>query len=152
MNCPNCGAENEAGARFCVECGAPLESQVEIPINPPEFDDADDRTILSSMSSRIAEEAKTMAVTQEQLAEAEAASSSSWQSSAGSTSSPASGGTGGLQGMMTQRNIIIAVVVIILLCCCCCALGVAGSIASDPDSFEDLMRELTSLPLHLGLV
>lgn len=24
MNCPSCGAENRAGRKFCVECGATL--------------------------------------------------------------------------------------------------------------------------------
>ncbi len=27
-DCPNCGAKNEAEARFCAECGTPLEGQV----------------------------------------------------------------------------------------------------------------------------
>ncbi|NJN96921.1 MAG: zinc ribbon domain-containing protein [Anaerolineales bacterium] len=79
MNCPNCGAENEAGARFCVECGAPLETQVNLPSQPPEMDDMDDdRTIMSSFG-RLAEEAKTVAVTQEQLAAAEAEVASAFE-------------------------------------------------------------------------
>ncbi|MBE7552207.1 MAG: zinc ribbon domain-containing protein [Anaerolineales bacterium] len=159
MNCPNCGAENEVGARFCVECGAPLETQLNLPDRPPEADEDDsDRTIMSSMS-RIAEEAKTMAVTQDQLAAAEAEAASSFDrppepepipvppSAAGSGSSG-----GGAQGFMTQRNIIIAVIVILLLCCCCCALGVGASVGSDPDAFEDLIRELSSLSLQLWIV
>ena len=28
--CPQCGAENRAGARFCDECGAPLAVEVEL--------------------------------------------------------------------------------------------------------------------------
>ncbi len=27
MNCPNCGAENAVGARFCAKCGQPLAAQ-----------------------------------------------------------------------------------------------------------------------------
>lgn len=159
MNCPNCGAENEVGARFCVECGAPLETQLNSPDRPPEADEDDsDRTIMSSMS-RIAEEAKTMAVTQDQLAAAEAEAASSFNlppepepipmppPAAGSGSSG-----GGSQGFMTQRNIIIALIIILLLCCCCCALSVGAGIGSDPDAFEDLMRELSSLPLQLWIV
>jgi hypothetical protein len=159
MNCPNCGAENEAGARFCVECGAPLETQLDLPDRPPEADEEDsDRTILSSMS-RIAEEAKTMAVTQDQLAEAEAEAASSFDRPPEPESipmpppAPSSGSSsGGVQGLMTQRNIIIAVIIILLLCCCCCALSVGAGIGSDPNGFEDLMRELSSLPLQLGVI
>ncbi len=162
MNCPNCGAENEAGARFCIECGAPLETQVNLPNRPPEVDDMDnDRTIMSSFG-RLAEEAKTVAVTQEQLAAAEAEAASTFErgpepevippTSLPSGGSGGGGGgnfgsSGGSPNWMNRRNIIIAVVVLLVLCCCCCALGVGGSIGSDPDAFEDLMRELGSLPL-----
>lgn len=157
MNCPNCGAENEVGARFCVECGAPLENQVELPDHPPEFfDDDSDRTILST-ASRVAEEAKTMAVTQEQLAEAESAASYSAEPESSFLPPPpsagaGSGGSSGFQGLMTQRNIIIAVVVILLLCCCCCALGVAINAASNPEAIEDILDELSLLPLYIPLV
>jgi hypothetical protein len=159
MNCPNCGAENEAGARFCVECGAPLETQLDLPDRPPEVDEDDsERTILSSMS-RIAEEAKTMAVTQDQLAAAEAEAASSFNPPPEPEPipmpppAPSSGSSsGGFQGLMTQRNIIIAVIIILLLCCCCCALSVGASIGSDPDTFEDLMRELSALPSLLWVV
>ena len=44
MNCPTCGAENEADAHFCAECGAPLETQDSAPVED------DDLTIMSTVS------------------------------------------------------------------------------------------------------
>jgi hypothetical protein len=152
MKCPNCGAENEAGARFCVECGAPLEDQVDTPPHPPEFDEDDsDRTILSSFS-RVAEEAKTVAVTQDQLAAAEAEAMSARPSSTppptGGASSSSSGSGG---GFWTQRNIIIIVVVVIVLLalCCCCSLLIGGALGN-PELLEDLSLRL--LPAYLPYI
>ena len=150
MICPNCGAENEAGARFCVECGAPLEEQVILPTLPPEADDdEDDRTIMSS-ASRIAEQAKTMAVTQDQLAAAEAEAASSFEREPPRPDpippvGSGSGGSGSGQGLMTTRNIIIVVVIILVLLCCCCALGTGAVIGSDPRAFENMLSGLNLL-------
>lgn len=138
MICPKCGADNEAGARFCEECGAPLDNPVDLP-PPLESADEDDRTILSSLS-RLAEEAKTVSVTQEQLAEAEAAASTPFRpepppppplsSSGGSSDSG--------QGWMTQRNmIIIGVVIVVLLLCCCCSV-IVGGIMANPEIMDEL--------------
>lgn len=159
MICPNCGAENEVGARFCVECGAPLEDQIILPDRPPEADDDDDdRTIMSS-ASYIAEQAKTMAVTQDQLAAAEAEAASVFDSEPPKPdripTPPAgtgSGSQGGGQGLMTQRNIIIAVVVILVLLCCCCALSIGAIIGSDPNAFENIISGLSRLSTVLLLV
>jgi hypothetical protein len=149
MNCPNCGAENEAGVRFCVECGTPLEDQTE----------ADDRTILSTMSE-VDEEAKTVAVTQEDVAaaaaevEAEAEATSPPEPEVAASppdSSPpiASAGNGG--GRSSRRNIIIiAVVVLILLCCCCFTLGIVSLASSG--ALEEIMYELSMLPISLLFV
>lgn len=167
MNCPNCGAENEAGARFCVECGAPLETQVNLPSQPPEMDDMDnDQTIMSSFG-RLAEEAKTVAVTQEQLAAAEAEVGSAFERGpepepipptprpiGGSGGDGGSGGSfggsnGGGQNWMSRRNIIIAIVVLVVLCCCCSSLiGISVALSED---FEDLLETslLTALPFFV---
>ncbi|MEM7345740.1 MAG: zinc ribbon domain-containing protein [Chloroflexota bacterium] len=120
MNCPNCGAENEADARFCGECGAPLETYV-----PPLLDDDDeDATILSTVD-RIAEEAKTVNVNQEEIAaaaeaEAEVIEVEKPEEPVFASQDNSSSAAGGL---FTQRNIIIAVVVLIVLCCICTAIG-----------------------------
>jgi hypothetical protein len=34
MKCPRCGHANEAGARFCEQCGAPLPSEGAVPAAP----------------------------------------------------------------------------------------------------------------------
>lgn len=140
MNCPNCGAENDAGARFCASCGTPLESQIERPSYAPE--DESDQTILSGMS-RVVEEAKTVSVTPDQLAEAEAGMSSSYSyepdlASPSSSQYNGSSNDGG-GGFFTTRNIIIMVVVVIILLmgCCCCSLLIGGILAQ-PDIYENL--------------
>ncbi len=148
MNCQSCGAKNEAEASFCAECGAPLESQVG---GAQPLEDDDDRTILS-MPSQIAEEAKTVAVTQEEVAEAEAEAAAPVEPEPDlppPPDSPASGSGGGGGGLFTQRNIIIVVVVLIVLCCCCFALSV-GIGASGV--FDEIQRELGSLPCYLYFV
>ena len=38
MNCTQCGARLEAGQRFCIECGAPVENAPVPPENKPELD------------------------------------------------------------------------------------------------------------------
>lgn len=142
MVCPKCGADNEAGARFCVECGAPLDTSVDLP--SPEMPDEDDRTILSSLS-RLAEEAKTVSVTQDQLAEAEAAAANTPFRPEPPPPPPmnASVGSSESQGWMTRRNmIIIGVVIVVLLLCCCCSV-IIGGILADPTIMDDLDLSLT---------
>jgi hypothetical protein len=129
MNCPNCGAKNEAEARFCAECGTPLESQVDEVVA-----EDDDRTIMSSVK-QISEEAKTVSVSQADLADlsadmaqaedAEFETETPAPPSGGATGSGGGSSQGG--GLFTQRNIIIAVVVLLILCCCCALLAGIGA-------------------------
>lgn len=139
MNCPTCGAENEADARFCAECGTPLEAQADQALA-----EDDDRTIMSSVSE-ISEEAKTVAVTQEDVAnladEMEKTEEAEVESdfSAPPPSPPTGGDGGGSEGFLNQRNIIIIIVVLLVLCCCCCAITIIVSLASNPD----IMNEFT---------
>ena len=137
MNCPTCGAENEGDARFCAECGAPLEGQVDQAVAEDE-----DRTILSTVSE-ISEEAKTVAVTQEDVAdlaaEMEAEEAEFEPEPSSPPPGPPAGGNGGDgEGIMNQRNIIIAVVVLLVLCCCCCAIAVIAGVSSGEIDIDNL--------------
>ncbi len=122
MNCPICGAQNEPGSRFCLECGAPLADQ---------FDD-DDQTILST-ASPVAEEAKTVSVSYDEVetaaqAEPEAESAPPvMETEPTPPSMPPAGPPA--DGSTSRRNIIIGVVVLLLLLCCCLALAIGGVIA-----------------------
>ena len=150
MICPKCGADNEAGARFCVECGAPLDTSVDLP--SPEIPDQDDRTILSSLS-RLAEEAKTVSVTQDQLAEAEAAAASTPFRPEPPPPPPpmsASAGSSEGQGWMTRRNMIIMGVVIVALLLCCCCSVIIGGIMADPEIMKEL--DLSVVPYILSFI
>lgn len=175
MNCPTCGAQNEADARFCAECGTPLEDQeIEAAKAEQVFDDSDqDKTILSSPADLAAEQAKTLTVDEAKLAaaldegqEAAPASQPSPEAPAsepelepepagpGSGSGGESGGADNSSGESggNRKMIIIGAVVLLLLFCCCCSVAIGGAIGSNPDAFEDILRDLTALPVSLLLV
>lgn len=198
MNCPTCGAQNDADARFCGECGTPLENpDVEATIIGQKFempDDFDsdsfdnDMTIMST-SARLVEEAKTMAVDQEAMAAAmeepdtpepsltDSARAAMLPPSPPEADEPVSAGTGGRvppdstgeppstpppvtaaaaesggkskKILMTVGGIILFIVIL----CCCCSMAMVGSLLSDPNALEDIMRELGSLGLqNIGLL
>jgi hypothetical protein len=143
MNCPNCGAENEADARFCAECGASLEDQADQPVA-----EDDDRTILASRSE-ISDEAQTVAVSQEDVAnlaaeEVEEAEEAEFETEAPPAPSGSPAGESVDRGNNTQRYIIIAVVVLLVLCCCCCLLAIVIGAASGEIDIDDFtfMRDL----------
>jgi hypothetical protein len=131
MNCPTCGAENEADARFCAECGAPLESQASAPVED------DDLTIMSTVSE-VSEQAKTVSVTQEDVAnlaaemdQAEEAEFEPENSSPPLTGEVITDNAGGKSN--TQRYLIIGVLIFLVLCCCCCVLASIAAAVSNED-------------------
>ena len=145
QHCPNCGAENDADAQFCAECGTPLDVQVS-------SDMADnDQTILSTnISAEIVEGQKTeifkhdsdndgddddetVVISQEDIVEAITDDEPEIVSPSPETASASSGGGGIMdQPWMTQRNMIIGGVILLALLCCCCSATLIGLVALGP--------------------
>lgn len=171
MKCPNCGAENDADALFCVACGDTLESQdTDAVIEEQFFDDPDDEPTILSSRDEIFAQMQAMGLddqsqpTSDQESdeidstdeppplEPEAPAPPSGGFRAGDQApSDDDGGdqNGGSRGNQGNKNrtlyIIIGSIVVLLLLCCCCS-GVIGSvIGSDPDILEDIIEELSSL-------
>ncbi len=166
MNCPTCGAPNDADARFCAECGTPLDGPEDIEatmagriFRPAE----DDMTILSRPEDLIAQE-KTLAVDQAQIAEVlsgtepdEAAPSPMPKLPQAAVPSgaeddvhvsekvpPAAGG-----GRDKRKTWIIvgAVLLLFVILCCCCSV-VIGAALGDPDIQREIEGIFGSLPLQ----
>jgi hypothetical protein len=69
MNCPTCGAANDADARFCAECGTPLENQdIEATMVGQVIEPADNDMTIMSTAKDLAAEAKTMSVDEAEVA------------------------------------------------------------------------------------
>jgi hypothetical protein len=142
----------------------------------PEEEDESERTILSNFF-RSTEEAETLTVDQAEIMATKAETPSkapvpppagpeadvppvsapppferpvvevpSGSSSRGEGNLPPAG-TGGRKN--NWPLIIGIVLVVLLLCCCCCSFLVGGTVASDPDTMDDLMRELGVFVPHL---
>lgn len=168
MNCPTCGAENDADARFCAECGSSLENQaVEAAKAEQAFEEAADPDMtIMSMPDDLASEAKTVAVDQDQVnAAVEEASTPSAAEVETGTLEPATPGVEGGGGSHQQTPlggdesggnrrmwIIIGVVAVVILLCCCCSLAVGGVLGSDPGTLEDIIEELSLVATYLPLV
>ena len=166
MNCPNCGAANDEEARFCAECGTPLEDQIDdeaAMAGELIIDEESDRTI-PAFNRQVPERARTVMMTQDDMAVAvETASTIGVQAAAMSeedfepefSEAPPGdvypGGEAGAGGGNQQRTlIIIGVVAALLLCCCCfCAISIGSVLGSDPELIEDIIRELSWRPLDL---
>jgi len=179
MNCPNCGADNDAEARFCAECGTPLDNVVvETAKVEQVFNEADEEMTIISASGELAAEAKTLTVDQAEVVATEEDADKVEEvdddgledvpepSPPPSTPSPAdSGGNdedgGGMDlgggdddGSGNNRTLIIVgiVVLLVLLLCCCCSVLVGVAVGSDPNVIEDLMREITMQSVYSVLV
>jgi|GEM_PF-1648633 len=181
MNCPNCGAKNEAEARFCAECGTPLDDVVvETAKVEQVFDETSEDMTIISTPSEAAAEAKTLAVDQAKVVagveegdekdDAETGSnddlpSEPESSPPPSTPSPTAAGGGDQNGGgvdlggdsnggSNNRTLIIVgvVVLVLLLLCCCCSVLIGAAIGSDPNTIQNLMGEISSLPVNLSFV
>lgn len=180
MNCPNCGAKNDADARFCAECGTPLDDVVvETAKVEQVFDETSEDMTIMSASGGAAAGAKTLAVDQakvvavaEDIDNAETVddddSASEPESSPPSPSSPATadagggdqngdgmdpGGGDGDSGGSNRTLIIVGVIVLVfLLLCCCCSVLIGVAIGSDPGAIEDLIEEIAMLSVYLSFI
>jgi hypothetical protein len=145
---------NDADARFCAECGAPLENEaVEAAKAGQAFVEADeDQTILSA-PGEIASEAKTLAVDQVEISAGLDDSVSPLPSEPKPSPPPtddvpprreiagggddagsgdaggASGGSGGRFG--SPMLISIVAIAVLGLCCCCCSVIAGLNFAED---------------------
>ncbi len=166
MNCPTCGAPNDADARFCAECGTPLDGPEDIDatmaghvFRPAE----DDMTILSRPEDLIAQE-KTLAVDQAQIADVLSGAESeepteppmpklpeavipSEVEDAADVSEIAPPAAGGGRDKRKTWMIIGGVVLLLVILCCCCSV-VIGAALGDPDVQREIEGIFSSLPLQ----
>lgn len=172
MNCPTCGAANDPDARFCAECGTPLENQdIEATISGQLIQpDEEDATVVSTLKDLAAQD-KTLAVDQAQVADALAEAESEvvppgpsspppLESPAEpvdvepvtpppdrpeSASPPPAAAQNGDSKKKTWLIIGIIAALAILLCCCCSL--VIGGVLGNPDTVQNIMQGLSSLPI-----
>jgi hypothetical protein len=149
MNCPNCGAENDADARFCAECGAPLDhSEAEAPVTGSSFDmPADSDATIMSTREELAAQERTLRVDQAQLAAA-------MEDNAYSPSEPVvppppvdipprQGNNGGPDNRNRTIWIIVGVIIVLMLCCCCASIIAGGIFAEDIERMLGMLNWLT---------
>jgi hypothetical protein len=172
--CSNCGAENEAEAQFCAECGTPLDLADEA---TPATDD--DQTLLSANVDDLAESQKTEIFKQDDTQATPETNEEDIIEGIASEASPSNPAPvitidrpiqsetppppmtptppppipteGGFNSFMSQRNlIIIGVIVLVLLCCCCCSPILISVLFSE--EIDDAIREMSYLANYLSLV
>lgn len=169
MNCPTCGAPNDVDARFCAECGTPLDKQdIDATISGQIIEPFDnDATIMSRPEDLLALE-KTLAVGQAQIAdvlkeitpetppvlaeekpsplprlpEAVAPPDVPAATHDAKSTPPAAGG----RSKKTLWMIIGGIVVLLALLCCCCSVAIGG-VLGDPSIQDSIMEGLGALSL-----
>jgi hypothetical protein len=108
------------------------------------MEDDNDRTIMSRVPL-VAEEAKTVAVNQDDLAAAEAefkpkSPPPAQMPSAAAPPPPAA------NGGSNQRKMIIIGVIVLLVLCCCCTLAIVGLASSD--AFNEIMGTVGAVTIY----
>ena len=152
MNCPNCGAENSPNMRFCVECGASLKPQTP-PSTPPELPDEsvdDDQTILSSsnpLRPRV-EEADISDRGRPEVAVPPPLSEDMPSHTSAMPPPLIEDQANSDQAELPQkpRKLFVALgacLSMIFFCICFTVIIIMVAALSDPDGFEDLLRELS---------
>ncbi|MCB0209249.1 MAG: zinc-ribbon domain-containing protein [Anaerolineae bacterium] len=152
MNCPNCGAENSPGIPFCVECGASLRPQTPpstVP-EPPEEPFDNEQTILS-LSNPLRPSVDAPDISDKGRPEASVPPRLSETPPDPAIDAPPSpseepADIDVVESPQKPRKLLIVVgtcLTIIFFCICFAIIIVVVAAVSDPDGFEDLLRELS---------
>lgn len=144
MNCLNCGAENSADSRFCIECGTPLN----VPAPPEQGDD--DETILSAspLPRSAPEESKPLIPETEEDSASPPLPKESSQPASDKPPPLAENPSDLNRTNYSKRSRLLFTVLggcltIIFFCICFAVAIVLVAAVSDPGGFEDLLRELS---------
>lgn len=180
MNCSNCGAKNDVEARFCAECGTPLDDVVvETAKVERVFEKTSEEATIISTTGKVTGDVKTLTVDHAKVVASvddtdnteevdDNDASSGPEDTSPPPSVPALAGNGGDQngnrmdlggggdegrGGSNRTWIIVGVIVlVVLVLCCCCSVLIGGWIGSNPDAIDDLIREITMLPGYLPFI
>ena len=154
MNCPNCGAENSADTLFCVECGALLK-RPESPAKPSDHidDEFDNEQTILSIPKPL--QATPSRPEQPEPDDAEPAKPPFPPEPVGVPESisdqrpndiPAdSAPENDLTGDRRSRKVLTvggSCLAIIFFCICFAVIIVLVAAVTDPEGFEDLLRQL----------
>jgi hypothetical protein len=173
MNCSVCGAENEADARFCAECGAQLEPHLQQGLEAtlagrPGDDDFDNEATILSPRPEIEAQLRNLSI--EPVEPDEISMPEDDMRSALEPEPPLMAANDDLpmaepedepevdhppppQAGDNSRKILIIVgliLAVLILCCCCLSLVVGGLIGSDPQLLDEFNNLGYGAPLSLS--